>query len=82
MLKDLGIEEPQRVMVPQGRASLEAMGSNSPVAVESKGNSGQFKSADLTADFEPEAPCSLQAVKATELIKASAKAPAAQKALE
>jgi hypothetical protein len=40
------------------------MGSNSPVAVESIGNSGQFKSAFLPADFVPAEPCSLQAVRA------------------
>ena len=62
MLKDFGIAEPQRVIVPQGRASFEAIGSNSPVAVESTGSSGQFSSADFA--FLPEAPCSLQAVRA------------------
>ena len=31
MLKDFGMEEPHSVMEPQGTASLEAIGSNSPV---------------------------------------------------
>ena len=60
MLKDFGIAEPHKVIVPQGRASFEAMGSNSPVASGSCGNSGQFSSAFLLA-APLDAPDSLQA---------------------
>ena len=44
--------EPQSVMEPQARASLEAIGSNSPVAVESIGRIGQSASETGAPFFE------------------------------
>ena len=71
MLKDFGIAEPHKVIAPQGRASFEAIGSNSPVASGSCGSSGQLSSADF-ADFAPLEPDSLQAVNdSVEAIKAA-----------
>ena len=71
MLKDLGMAEPQSVMEPQARASFEAIGSNSPVAVESSGRIGQSTSETGAPFFEAfvdwpdlESPDSLQAARA------------------
>ena len=71
MLKDLGMAEPQSVMEPQARASFEAIGSNSPVAVESNGRIGQSASETGAPFFEAfvdwpdlESPDSLQAARA------------------
>ena len=74
--------EPQSVMEPQARASFEAIGSNSPVAVESNGRIGQSASdtgAPFFEDFvdwpDLESPDSLQAERAKAIVLSIAKDP-------